>query len=329
MNRTKSKNRISIVACIAMIWLTACEVPSPAAKDLLAVTRSQLVPTRNDVAYGTLPDQVLDIYTPAGDAPDDSTGDAAGRAVIFLHGGGWNGGTEADLIPVARWFVEERGWTLISVRYRLTRNGVTFPTPLQDVKQAIRWTKANHETLAIDPAAVVVMGWSAGGHLAALAGLTAGSFEPEDMSATLAAETSRPAAVVSLAAPLNPETFAATDGYGHANRASVESLLGCEPSQDVRACPVSPDDVHVVKWADRMDSPIYIGQGDLDPITDSVSQTLVAYPKLVSAMGNRNVWLDVVDTGPVGARQHSVDYGLNLSALDAFLRASGSPFSSG
>ena len=69
------------------------------------------------------------------------------------------------------------------------------------MKQAIRWTKANNEMLAIDPANVVVVGWSAGGHLAALAGLTAGSFEPESLSAALAAETSRPAAAVSLAGP--------------------------------------------------------------------------------------------------------------------------------
>ena len=115
---------------------------------------------------------------------------------------------------------------------RLTGGGVTFPAPLQDVKQAIRWTKANNEMLAIDPANVVVVGWSAGGHLAALAGLTAGSFEPESLSAALDAETSRPAAVASLAGPLDPETFAATDGYGHANRAAVESLLGCRsPAQ--------------------------------------------------------------------------------------------------
>jgi acetyl esterase/lipase len=85
-------------------------------------------------------------------------------ALIHLHGGGYRGGSKADLTdkvtPITR-----LGYVSIGAQYRLT--GVAkWPAQLADLKAAIRWTRANAGSLGIDPKLIAVVGYSAGGHLA-------------------------------------------------------------------------------------------------------------------------------------------------------------------
>lgn len=97
-------------------------------------------------------------------------------AVIQVHGGGWLSGSRFEQgIPLLN-HLAGLGWVGFNTDYRLSPEA-TWPDHIVDVKRAIAWVRDNHAELGIDPGRIAITGGSAGGHLAALAGVTAG--EPE------------------------------------------------------------------------------------------------------------------------------------------------------
>jgi acetyl esterase/lipase len=96
-------------------------------------------------------------------------GAANGSAVIIFPGGGYThlaGDLEGR--EVADWFTV-RGFRAFILSYRLASNGYLLPVPLIDARRAIQTVRARALDYHIDPSRIVVMGFSAGGHLAALA----------------------------------------------------------------------------------------------------------------------------------------------------------------
>ncbi len=85
-------------------------------------------------------------------------------ATIHIHGGGFTGGNKESLSERIRPFAAN-GYLAIAAQYRLLGQA-PWPAMLDDVKAAIRWTRANAVRLDIDPARIVIVGYSAGGHLA-------------------------------------------------------------------------------------------------------------------------------------------------------------------
>jgi acetyl esterase/lipase len=85
-------------------------------------------------------------------------------ATIHLHGGGFTGGSKDTLNERIRPYASQ-GYLAIASQYRLTGQAA-WPAMIEDVKAAIRWTRANASSLGIDPARIVIVGYSAGGHLA-------------------------------------------------------------------------------------------------------------------------------------------------------------------
>lgn len=92
-------------------------------------------------------------------------------AFVYLHGGGWTGGTlhqGIDLLNTAR----ARGMVGINVEYRLADEKTPDPARcIEDAKSAIRFIRSNAALLGIDPGRIVAGGHSAGGHLAAACAL--------------------------------------------------------------------------------------------------------------------------------------------------------------
>jgi acetyl esterase/lipase len=114
-------------------------------------------------------DLVLDLYRPVG---------ARGRlpVIVFLHGGGWSGGTRTTGPDFKRFFAQD-GFAMASIEYRLTPS-VTFPSNVEDVKTAVRWLRANADRLGLASDRIGIWGTSAGGHLGAVAALSPrGMFE--------------------------------------------------------------------------------------------------------------------------------------------------------
>ena len=85
-------------------------------------------------------------------------------AAILIHGGGFGGGSKETLTERARPYAE-LGHLTIAAQYRLTGQA-GWPAMIEDVKTAIRWTRANASSLGVDPTRIVIVGYSAGGYLA-------------------------------------------------------------------------------------------------------------------------------------------------------------------
>ena len=110
----------------------------------------------------------LDFYDP-------TAGTGPAPLVVWIHGGGWSGGTRANAGPL--FALLPRGYAVASLDYRLTSQegewgtaSVTWPAQAHDVKAAVRWLRANAGELGVDPCAFISWGSSAGGHLAAILG---------------------------------------------------------------------------------------------------------------------------------------------------------------
>jgi acetyl esterase/lipase len=101
---------------------------------------------------------------------DAHPGNGNGSAVIIFPGGAYAGlASNLEGRQVGDWFTA-RGFRAFILSYRLTSQGYVLPVPLLDARRAIQTVRARALDYHIDPARIVVVGFSAGGHLAALAG---------------------------------------------------------------------------------------------------------------------------------------------------------------
>jgi acetyl esterase/lipase len=100
---------------------------------------------------------------------DPPTWDANGSAVIVLPGGSYvNLAAIHEGRQVADWFTQ-RGFRAFVLSYRLSSHGYILPVPLLDARRAVQMVRARAADYHIDPNRIVMVGFSAGGHLAALA----------------------------------------------------------------------------------------------------------------------------------------------------------------
>jgi acetyl esterase/lipase len=119
---------------------------------------------RPNITYGTQNnfETKLDIYQRR-----DVTGPQP--TVIFIHGGGWVGGTkEGSAMSLLPWM--ELGWNIVNVEYRLGRVSLA-PAAVEDCLCALRWIAAHAKDYNFDVARLVLTGESAGGHLALTTGM--------------------------------------------------------------------------------------------------------------------------------------------------------------
>jgi acetyl esterase/lipase len=116
--------------------------------------------TERDLPFGDLPRQSLDIYRPVESPP-------GAPVVIFFYGGGWREGEKANYEFVAS-TLTEAGFTVVIPDYRLYPE-VVFPTFVEDGARAVAWVERH--LLEGTPRPLVLMGHSAGAHIAALLAL--------------------------------------------------------------------------------------------------------------------------------------------------------------
>jgi acetyl esterase/lipase len=107
----------------------------------------------------------LDVYR----GPDVQ---ANAPVLLQIHGGAWIIGRKDQQGLPLMYHLAARGWVCVAINYRLSPRA-TWPDHLLDCKRALAWIRANIAQYGGDPDYVVVTGGSAGGHLAALVGLTA------------------------------------------------------------------------------------------------------------------------------------------------------------
>jgi acetyl esterase/lipase len=287
----------------------------------VGATRAQTLPTHADLVYAQVGAQplMLDLYLPSG-------GSSPRPLLVWVHGGGWSGGSR---FPAPGFAVQlrDRGFAVASVSYRLTSQAgqwgaepVIFPAQIHDVKAAIRWLRAHASDYQIDPLRVGVWGSSAGGHLAALIGTSGNNPELEGSVGNHLGESSAVQAAVDYYGPIdvvmmNPDvTTPPGSGIDHDAASSPESrLIGFDQSGQgigvLRAnldnpAPPFPElallagQLNPQSWADIDDPPFMIVHGTADQSVP-FAQSLRLHNTL-AALGHSPLFRAVDDAGHGG-----------------------------
>jgi len=117
-----------------------------------------------NLEYGDHERQKLDIFVPA-------NSNSTPPLVVWIHGGGWQGGSKDGGNPAQ--VLLGKGYAVASINYRLSQHA-PFPAQIHDCKAAIRYLRAHAKQYGYDTTKVGTWGASAGGHLVALLATTGG-----------------------------------------------------------------------------------------------------------------------------------------------------------
>jgi acetyl esterase/lipase len=188
----------------------------------------------SNLAYGEDARQKLDVYAPK--RPDQRP------VVIFFYGGTWSAGSKSNYAFVGA-ALAERGYVTIIPDYRLYPE-VRFPTFVEDSARAVAWAQRHAREFGGDPDRLVLMGHSAGGHIAALLALN---------PTYLAAAGVRPHSIAGLIGLSGPYALAP-------DTATLHAIFGA---------PYTPSDWQPVHFADRTAPPTLLLHGADDEVVSS------------------------------------------------------------
>ena len=231
-----------------------------------------------------LPKHLLDIYL-----PPNRTGKLP--LIVFIHGGGWLvNDNYADMGYMKKTVAEivGSGFALASIDYRFATQAV-FPAQMQDCNRAISFLYDNADKYGFDKNRFAVMGFSAGGHLASLVGLS----KNNDIKTFFMPNTNRSfgfKAVVDFYGPAELILFPGNDDVK-----SPESLL-------IGAAPLARPDLakaaSPVTYVDKNDPPFLIIHGEKDDmVSPKQSQLLSAW---LNVVGVQNELIIVKDAPHFG-----------------------------
>lgn len=183
------------------------------------------------------PWEKLDLYLPdAGEGPFP--------VLLDVHGGGWFYGSRSSqrMDPVLLGL--QKGYAVASVDYTLSGQGGQFPLPVQELRAAVRFLRANAQTYGLDGGRIAAWGLSAGAHLSLMAFLCEDRPDLDDPA--LAGDG--PAGVSAIVALYGPVDLAQSGGWspqspeslflGAAAAAEPQKVAAADPCGCVR--PGSP-----------------------------------------------------------------------------------------
>jgi acetyl esterase/lipase len=189
--------------------------------------------------------------------------------VINIHGGGWNKGVKESQTGFNTFF--KAGFAVANIEYRLTGQA-TAPAAVEDTRCALIYLIKNAKALNIDVDKIVIMGGSAGGHLALMGGLLANDHRFDNNCSGV--ENIKVAAII--------DKYGITDvwdwGYGtNVTSKSATRWLGNSATDKKFAASVSP-----ITYVDKNSPPVFIVHGDSDPIVP-YQQSAELHKKLTEA----------------------------------------------
>jgi len=251
--------RASRALVLALILLLAAGVCLTAQR----ADRQTLLPddvvVERDIQYGRGADipLLLDIYRPK------ETPKKPMPAIVFIHGGGWRGGSKSGFKFAGE--LVGRGYVAASIDYRLS--GVAkFPAAVEDCKCAVRWLRANAAKYNVDPNRIGVWGGSAGGHLSLMVACADAKAGLEGNGGS-AGVSSRVQAACSWFGPTDLSKRR-SDFEGGAGAAVVIAFIGATPEEK----PELYKQASPISYVSKDDPPILLVHGDADrlvPIAQS------------------------------------------------------------
>ena len=216
------------------------------------VSRADEPTAHKDIEYARVQNtpMSLDLYKP----PAEQTG----PLIVYIHGGAWRGGSKTEM-PLKD--LVSAGCPVASVDYRLS-TVARFPAQIHDIKAAIRFLRSRQKELGIDSSKIVVAGSSAGGHLAALVGVTNGNTELEGTEGDFTRESSSVQGIVSFFGAANLTTILAqSTPHGLSVRVpALDLLLGGQPDAKPELARLASPVFHI----DKNDPPLLLIHGDQD-----------------------------------------------------------------
>lgn len=131
-----------------------------------------------------------DIYLPA------KTNGAKTPCVLLVHGGGWRSGDKTQLGPLAQ-KLAMAGYATATIEHRLSMEAL-YPAAIYDLKEAVRFLRANASLYNIDPDKIISLGFSSGATLASFLGTTGDMPEFEDPHPNYPHVSSKVMAVINI-----------------------------------------------------------------------------------------------------------------------------------
>jgi acetyl esterase/lipase len=239
-------------------------------------------PSHRDIEFARVGERKLslDFYAPTASTMKPTP------TIIWIHGGAWRAGSKNN-VPVLHWL--DRGFAIASVEYRLTPDA-KFPAQVHDIKAAIRYLRSRAKELKLDPDRFVIAGASAGGHLAALVGVSSGVEALEGAVGNHLSEKSIVQAIVSFYGASNLQSILSqsTDHGLSVRVPALQLLLGGQPNELPELAKLASPVAHV----DASDPPLWLIHGDADPQMPPQQSVEL---KEAYIQSQNNVKLDVVE----------------------------------
>ena len=212
------------------------------------------VPTHNGIEYTRVGSRSLklDLYLPAPSL-------LPCPLIVWVHGGGWRSGARTEM-PLSA--LVEMGYGVASVDYRLTPEAA-FPANVHDLKAAVRFLRAQAQRFGLQTTSVAIAGSSAGGHLAALVGVTNGHPSLEGNGGEDSSQSSAVQAIVSFYGASNLQSILGqSTAFGLTVRVpALQLLLGGQPVDRPSLAKLASPVAHI----DAHDPPLMLIHGDQDP----------------------------------------------------------------
>ncbi|MDB6119261.1 MAG: nlhH 5 [Verrucomicrobiaceae bacterium] len=213
--------------------------------------------------------------------------------IVWVHGGAWRAGDKSDM-PLGR--LVAQGYAVASVDYRLSVVA-PFPCMIHDIKAAIRFVRAKAGEYGYDAGKLAVAGSSAGGHLAALVGVTNGVKALEGTVGANLDQSSDVGATISLFGASNLMTILSqSKPQGLKMRVpALQLLLDGQPDEKPELAKLASPVTHL----DAKDPPLLLIHGDADPqMPPEQSQELAAACK----KAGMTVQLEILPGAPHGGK---------------------------
>jgi acetyl esterase/lipase len=226
--------------------------------------------------------QILDLFV-----PDDVSGKVP--VVVYVHGGGWRGGSKDALRDQAKEALLNAGFAVATINYTLVNTAI-FPQQIYDLKAVIRFLRANANNYGLSHR-VGIWGGSAGGQLVALAGTSCDVPELEGITPGNQGikKSSCPDAVVDFYGPTDFLQM-----HTHIENSAETTYLGCDsllecPERVAAANPIAHIDAGSRRYTESL-PPFLIAHGDADTAVP-ISQSNILYTALDQACADVTLYV--------------------------------------